>query len=49
MILKKIKKIREKIKQGIDVVKERKKTKPKPKTVGPPEIKKIKTFDEYKK
>ena len=45
--IKKIKKIREKIKQGIDVLKERKKTKPKPKTVGPPEMKKIKSFDEY--
>ena len=49
--IKKVQKLNEKVKQGIDIKKERKKTKhkkiPPTKTVGPPEMKKIKSFDEY--
>ena len=52
---KKLKKVNEKVKQGIDIKKERKKTKSKSKpkkiafvkTTGPSKIKKIKSFDEY--
>ena len=49
--IKKVQKLNEKVKQGIDIKKERKKTQhkkiPPTKTVGPPEMKKIKSFDEY--
>ena len=53
--IKKLKKVNEKVKQGIDIKKERKKTKSKSKpkkiafvkTTGPSKIKKIKSFDEY--
>ena len=49
--IKKVQKLNEKVKQGIDIKKERKKPKPKKipptKTAGPLEIKKIKSFDEY--
>ena len=49
--IKKVQKLNEKVKQGIDIKKERKKSNtkryPPTKTVGPPEMKKIKSFDEY--
>ena len=45
--IRKIDKLNEKVKQGIYIKKERKKPKPKPKKVGPPKMKKIKSFDEY--
>ncbi|CAH3027956.1 unnamed protein product [Porites evermanni] len=53
--IKKLKKLNKKVKQGIDIKKERKKTKSKSKpkkiafvkTTGPSKIKKIKSFDEY--
>ena len=49
--IKKVQKLNEKVKQGIDIKKERKKPKtkkiPPAKTAGPPEMKKIKSFDEY--
>ena len=47
--IKKVQKLNEKVKQGIDIKKERKKAKhkkiPPTKTVAPPEMKKIKSFD----
>ena len=49
--IKKIQKLNEKVKQGVDIVKERKKSKnkkiPSVKATAPPKIKKTKTFDEY--
>ena len=45
--IRKVDKLNEKVKQGIDIKKEMKKPKPPAKTVGPSKKKKIKTFDEY--
>ena len=45
--IRKLDKLNEKVKQGIDVKKKLKKNKPPVKTTGQPKKKKIKTFDEY--
>ena len=45
--IRKVDKLSEKVKQGIDIKKEMKKSKPPAKTAGPSKMKKIKTFDEY--